>query len=372
VDTQILSNDPTTPILSPLIILTHEATVVTLYRQLLAGENITAVLTGCGAGPEARITKRVGPPLLPQPIVLEPLRSWQKTVFVGNTSEGAQVYLFINGKYAGHVEATGVMGGSTGVRFPVSDLNPEDKVTAQQCFCTQFSEVSPPAIVTLGQMKVGVSPHPIVRGPNPQTVGVGVQDGDDGHAVAGSVHLPNGVMHPTNTPFSWVFPLSQAGPTASVTAPDYVTENVIWNLIDPPPTPPPPPPAALTLELVNQVTNVILKKAEWDISHITSLGSGPSVVDTKSGNPASSVLPIPSGTQDLYFVGCSATFEFGGKSQTVQTMVAPLMHFPPKATIGWQGKPEKALFGLRVANFYNDQGQVVSEFYIQLVEVKPI
>jgi hypothetical protein len=365
---QILSDDPKTPILSPSIILTQQTIDVTLFRQLLAGENITAVVTGCGAGPDARRTKGVETVLLPKPFVLLPLHTWAKAVFVGNTIEGAQVYLSINGKFAGHIEATE---GSGGIQFPVSGLNPEDKVTVQQSLCTEFSEVSNPAVVTLGRMNVFQSPDPIVRGPNPQTVVVVVTDADDRHEVAGSVHLPNGVTQPTNTPFSWVFPLSQAGPAASVTAPDYVTGNVIWKLVDPAPQPPPPP-ASLTLELVNHVTNVILKKAEWDISHVTSLGAGPSVVDTKTGNPASSVLPQPSGSQDLYFIGCSATFEFGGKSQTVQAMVAPVIDFADKATIGWHGKPEKALFFLQVANSLNDQGQIVSVFYIQLAEVKPI
>ena len=320
---QILSDDPKTPILSGKIIITQDHTVVYLYRPLLAGETITAVLTGCGAGPEARQSHVVGTlPKLPKPVVLEPLRTWQRSVFVGKHGEpGAQVYLFINGKYAGHVEAV-----DSSVQFFVGELKLEDKVTALQCLCTKFSEVSEVAAVTLGHMTVNVAS--IVRGPNPQNVVVVVNDADiSSHVVAGTVHLPGGVTHPTNTPFSWVFPLAQPGPAATVSAQDYVTESVKWTLTDPPPTPPAPP-AALALELGNAVTYAILKKVDWDISHVASPGAGPTVVDTKSGITASSVLPKPSGAQELYYVGCSAEFEYAGQKKTVTKMVAPLYVLP--------------------------------------------
>ena len=368
---QILSDDPKTPILSGKIIITQDHTVVYLYRPLLAGETIAAVLTGCGAGPEARRSRRVESlPAVPTPDIEGPVRSWQRSVLVRNTLVGAQVYPFINDKYAAHAEAT-----QHATRFPAAPFNPEDKITAQQCLCTRLSKLSEPAIVTFGHMKLTVSPVPIVRGATAQTVEVRAKDADYGNVVAGLVHLPGGVTLLTNAPFGWVFPVGQSAPATTVTAPDYVMENVKWNLVDPAslPPPPPPPPAALTLELANQVPSVILTKAEWDISHIASAGSGPIVVDTKTGFAVLSVLPKPAGAQESYFVGCTATFDYNGKSQTVQRLVALLMDFPFKATVRWEGKSEKAHFDFLAAYAQNADGQwYVSDFYIQLVDVKPI
>ena len=50
------------------------------------------------------------------------------------------------------------------------------------------------------------------------------------------------------------------------------------------------------------------------------------------------------------------------------------MYYPFKATIGWSGKPEKAFFDL-FAVYEQDpnNGQwVVTDFYIQLMNVTPI
>jgi hypothetical protein len=367
---RLSSDDPNTPVLSAAYSVIADTMDIPLYRGLRAGETVTAVLIGCGAGPDAQAKRQVDRlSNLRPPTIHDLIRTWMHEVYVTDCVPGAQVHIFVNGMWRNQATAH-----FEWVRIGVGVLAVEDKITVQQCMCTAISDPSTPASVVPGDLVLVQVPSTIVRGPSPVPVTILAGDSDDRHVVAGLLNLPGGVSAPTNSPFSWVFPVGQPDPPASVSARGYATKTVTWVLKDPvaPSTPAPPvaPPApTLTLDLQSMATNPpvkAIKAVQWEI--LRSAGSTPAVIGSPNGPTASLPLPKPTppATFEYYFVGCTVTLSTNYGDKTVSGVDDAFTTLPYHAMIEWRGISATAHFLLVGTPVVDDQGNVTD----YLVEIK--
>jgi hypothetical protein len=369
---RLISDQPDTPVLSLPYPVVGGTMDVPLYRALRAGEMVTAVLTGCGAGPDARLTRRVDSlGSLDPPRLFTPIRAWMSEVVALDCVIGAQVHVFVNNVWRNQATAY-----EEQVRIWVGTLGVEDQVTVQQCMCTAISHPSPLSPVVPGAMHLTQSPAPIVRGPNPAAVTIFAVDEDDRHAVAGLIHFPGGLAVPTNSQFSWVFPVGQPGPPTSVTADGYATVTMTWDLKDqvpspPPPTTPPPPSPTLTVDLQSIASNppvVAIKAVQWEILKSTSASTTPAVIAAPAGPTASLPLPKPTApaTFDWYFVGCTVTLATIYGDKTISGVDAPFSNLPYHAMLEWTGGSATAHFLLVGTPVKDDYGNLID----YVVEIK--
>lgn len=352
---RLLSDQADTPVLSMPVVCTTASAVAPTYRSLRAGETVTAVLSGCGAGPGSQSSRKVDAlSTLNPPVVHRPTRVWQAAVRVDKCLPGARVHLFVNKRWRASADAV-----TDTVLVPCGQLKVEDQLTAIQTLCTRISGTTDkPVPVDLGQLKVSVTPSPIIKSPNPSIVTVLATDVDDGHAVAGLVTLPQQVTQPTNTPFAWTFPPGQPAPTASVTVDGYASSPVSWPLQEPPQ----PKAATLTLDFANNAPEVTVTKVEWAVA---TMGAGN--VETNVGSPTCAVaqlpLPTPAQPPQQYYVQCAATIAGVGTAR-VGNGLCP--DGSGRAVVGWSGTALTAHFRLYSTQAYDPStGQVVPVYTVQ-------
>ena len=354
---RVTSDQADWPMLSPPILATGQRMLVYLYRTMRNGEKVTVSVTGCGAGPGAATTKQVMPmSAFGPPKIHAPLRSWMNWVKVIDCMPGAQVHVFVGGKWRARGEAF-----DTVCDIFVGDLKVEDRVTALQCLCTKISHESPPESVTPGKMRVELSPNPAIRKPQSQSVKVIVKDDDDKHEVPAKIHLPGGSAFDANTSFNWIFPLGQAGPAVQIKAAEYSDANATWPVADPPPVA--PPTATLTLQLLADAPAVI-NNVSWSVYKQEIPPNPPSPVGSVSGSSAQIALAKPASGQIIYYIACTVDFSYGGQAFSVSFVKHDVSVNPGMAMIGWPSNTTTGKFALVGALVANDEGGYDPEFLI--------
>jgi hypothetical protein len=130
---QVFSGSTAHPRSNP-VVATTPSFVVKLWTELVAGEQIFVVQTGCAAGgtsaPPVPVLKLPNP--LPVPVITTPVLTDAKTVDVTSVLPGAQVFLYVGGVFRSEVGAVG-----PSVSLPVLSppLTPQQRIQVTQQLC---------------------------------------------------------------------------------------------------------------------------------------------------------------------------------------------------------------------------------------------
>ena len=311
------------------------------YRPLRAGEKISATMSGCGNSSIGSRAVQVGAaPALKPPVVIPPVRPFDRGAKIEKVVPGARVYVFVNGLWRASVDSF-----SENVFVALGALNIKDEITALQVLCDKTSALSQGVPVTIGRLSVHHDPSPLVRvGAGKFTLfAIRVQDAVTAFQVNARAFI-NNVEFPIDRELGTVIPLGQDGPPTFVQADGYANEPLVYKLIDPPV----PAPAFLTLDFASNTPGTSIDKVTWDLYSTSGLGNSQRTkIFTKTGATAQFQLPPPAGANTEYLVECSADVKVPNSGNMTVNIGGASNGFEHSAAVGWVGQNLAAHFRLQ-------------------------
>ncbi|MER8992984.1 hypothetical protein [Mesorhizobium sp. M0678] len=307
---RLYSDAPDSPVISKPVFSFGGLVWVETFRPLRAGEHIHAQLElTCQP-----LALRVGGPIkvsdltpLKTPDIQQPVRVFQRLIYVSGVIPGARVHVFVNGKW----RASDTPLGWTTLFFGiyVGELKVEDQITVMQTLCTKMSPLTRvPVNVTLGEMLLSAAPPSLIAG-QPATITIKAVDADNkSQSVGGTISQGGAVVGATNTAFTLSPPTGQASVSLQVAAVGYKTETISIPLTAAPVA----KPAMLTI-----ATGLWFNATKKEITEITWHLQGPSGSFSKTEKPNAEpalvqfALPKPAGGGFTPFtLSCEVTFQF--------------------------------------------------------------
>lgn len=307
------------------------------------GERITAKLELTCQPPDRQVGPTVqvaGLPDLTPPKIREPIRVFYRAIFIDNVVPGANVHVFINGKWRAQ-ELVKQYGGF--VYVDVGTLKVEDKITAVQSLCTKFSPHSLSVNVVPGKMLLSVQPTSLVQG-QAASLKITARDAESPtFPVAATVSLGGRVIGATNVPFTITAPVGAPTVNLSVAANGYNTETLSIPLTPPVVV----KPAMLTIiSLSFNASKKVINEITWNLL-------GPSASFSKNEkpnmNPASvqfALLPPPGGGFTSFTLSGLVSFEYenfnfipGANGKRTSNFIQGGFIKPSPSTLGlqWNG-----------------------------------